>query len=459
MIAATVLSEENKMNVEEFGYAQELRRSLTLRDLVIYGLLWMIPVAPFGIYGYVSDASHGMVALAYVAGATAMLFTAFSYKAMSEDFPLAGSVYTYAQRGISDTAGFLAGWLILLDYVLIPSLLYIGSAVALAPMYPAVPKWIWVVVFVVWGGGINLLGVEFTAKASKILLYLQLIVLGLFCSIGLYALYVKGVGAGHLTWKPLFQPEAFKASVVFSAVSIAALSFLGFDAISTMSEEVRGDDRRLVGKATVASLLIVSCLFILQTWIASDLAHGMKFSSADTAFYEIAGAAGGKWMYQLTSWSTVVAWGIANSLVSTASIARVLYSMARDGKIPGVLAKVSVRFKVPYVSVLLVAAVSLAVSLAFVDQLDKITSFVNFGALTGFMMLHASVINHFIVRKKSRDFIRHLLFPVVGFCIVGYVLYSMGRDTWILGVSWLIVGVFYYLALTRFMGRDAQLDV
>ncbi|MFL9951680.1 APC family permease [Paraburkholderia agricolaris] len=447
------------MNVEEFGYTQELRRSLTFRDLIVYGLLWMIPVAPFGIYGYVSDAAHGMVALAYLVGIVAMFFTAMSYKAMSEDFPLAGSVYTYAQRGIGETAGFLAGWLILLDYVLIPSLLYIGSAAALGPMFPDVPKWIWVVGFVVWGAGVNLLGVEFTAKASKAMLYAQLAVLLVFCTVGLHALYFRGIGAGQLTWAPLLQPHSFSIKVVFSAVSIAALSFLGFDAISTMSEEVSGDDRKLVGRATVASLIIVGALFILQTWIAADLARGMKFTSVDTAFYETAGVAGGKWLYQLTSWSTVIAWGVANSLVSTASIARILYSMARDGRIPAVLAKVSRNYKVPYVSVLLVAAVSLIVSLCFVDQLDRITTFVNFGALTGFLVLHVSVVNHFVIRRKSRDFVRHLLFPAIGFGIVAYVLYSMGRETWILGLSWLAIGVVYLVTLTKIFGRTAQLDV
>ncbi|WP_179401880.1 APC family permease [Burkholderia guangdongensis] len=447
------------MSIEEFGYTQELKRALRFKDLVVYGLVWMIPIAPFGIYGYVSDAANGMVALAYAIGVVAMFFTAMSYKAMSADFPLAGSVYTYAQRGIGEAAGFLSGWLILLDYILIPSLLYIASAAALAPLFPAVPKWLWVVGFAACGAGVNLCGVEITAKASRLMLYAQLVVLAIFCAVGLYALYVRGIGAGHLTLDPLFQPSKFNVGVIFSAVSVAALSFLGFDAISTMSEEVSDDDRQVVGRATLVSLLLVGGLFILQTWIAADLAHGMKFASLDTAFYETAERAGGHWLNLLTSWSTAIAWGIANSLVSTASIARILYSMARDRKLPAVLARVSGKSRVPYVSIVLVGVVSLVVSTVFIDRLDQITSFVNFGALTGFLMLHASVVNHFIVRKKSTQYVQHLLFPVAGFAILAYVLYSMGRATWMLGLIWLAVGVVYYVVLTQVLRRNAQLQV
>ncbi|QPS40420.1 APC family permease [Burkholderia oklahomensis] len=447
------------MSIEEFGYKQELKRALGFKDLVVYGLVWMIPIAPFGIYGYVSEAANGMVALAYAVGMAAMFFTAMSYKAMSADFPLAGSVYTYAQRGIGEHAGFLAGWLILLDYILIPSLLYIASAAALAPLFPALPKWGWVVIFMACGTGVNLCGVEVTAKASKLMLYAQLIVLAIFCVCGLHALYGRGVGAGHLTLDPLFQPGRFSVGVIFSAVSVAALSFLGFDAISTMSEEVAGGDKKVVGNATLTALLLVGALFVLQTWIAGDLAHGATFKSPDTAFYETAELAGGKWLNRLTAWSTAIAWGIANSFVSTASIARVLFSMARDRKLPAVLARVSDKYRAPYVSIGLVAIVSLAVSLAFIDQLDRITGFVNFGALTGFLMLHVSVVNHFVIRNKSRQYLEHLVFPAVGFVILAYVLYSMGRDTWMLGLSWLAAGVVYYVVLTKVLRRDVRLEV
>src|SRR5579862_3162700 len=135
--------------LEKFGYAEQLDRSLTTRDLVIYGMIFMVPIAPFEIFGFVWHDSKGMVVLVYLLGLLGMFFTAMSYAAMSRAFPLAGSVYTYAHRGIHEVAGFLAGWAILLDYILIPALLYVISAIAMRTLVPAVPNAVWIVTFVI----------------------------------------------------------------------------------------------------------------------------------------------------------------------------------------------------------------------------------------------------------------------------------------------------------------------
>src|SRR5580693_8283687 len=148
------------MSLQDFGYKEQLRRALTTKDLVVFGMIFMVPIAPFGVYGFVWNESKGMVPLAYLLGLVGMFFTALSYAAMSRAFPLAGSVYTYAQRGLHEIAGFFAGWLILLDYILIPSLLYLLSAVALQPLLPNVPTWVWLVVFISFNAAVNLIGIE-----------------------------------------------------------------------------------------------------------------------------------------------------------------------------------------------------------------------------------------------------------------------------------------------------------
>src|ERR1700730_13586685 len=132
-------------SLEQFGYKQELKRALTTKDLVVYGMIFMVPIAPFGVFGFVWNDAKGMVPLAYCVGLLGMFFTAMSYAAMSRAFPMAGAIYSYAQRGLSDFAGFFSGWLILLDYILVPALLYIVSAIALRPLVPSVPEWIWLV--------------------------------------------------------------------------------------------------------------------------------------------------------------------------------------------------------------------------------------------------------------------------------------------------------------------------
>src|SRR3954466_11860620 len=154
-------------SIEHYGYKQELHRSLSFGDLLVYGLVFMVPIGPFGIFGGVFQGSGGMVALAYAIGMVAMMFTALSYSQMSQAFPMAGSVYTYAGRGIVPPVGFMAGWVILLGYVLVPSLLYLIAAIAMNSLISSIPVWIWLIAFVILNTVVNYMGIEMTAKVNK----------------------------------------------------------------------------------------------------------------------------------------------------------------------------------------------------------------------------------------------------------------------------------------------------
>ncbi len=271
------------------------------------------------------------------------------------------------------------------------------------------------------------------------------------------ALY-GGAGAGGLTAKPIYDPGVFSWSTVAGATSIAVLSFLGFDGISTLAEESRGN-QNAVGRATVMSLILVGALFMLQTWIATDLARGMRFASPDTAFYEVAQRAGGSWLRLVTILATVIASAAANAMAAQAAVARILFAMARDGKLPAILARIHPRYKTPYVSTLAVALVSLLVGLLFADRLDDLSRVVNFGALTGFVLLHLSVINHYFYRRRSRDWLRYVVFPLTGLAIIVYVLYEMDRAAKILGACWIAIGAVYYLVLTLRSKRPVALEI
>src|SRR5208282_4633451 len=291
--------------LEQFGYREQLHRTLTTRDLVVYGMVFMVPIAPYSVFGFVWNDSKGMVPLAYLVGLIGMFLTAMSYASMSRAFPLAGSVYTYAQRGLHDLAGFFSGWLILLDYILVPALLYIFSAIALRGLFPRMPEWAWLLGFIAFNAVVNLLGIRFTARVNWYMLLMELISLTLFVALGLIALY-HGYGAGGLTLRPIYNPSVFSLAMVVGATSIAVLSFLGFDGISTLSEESRGGQNS-VGRAVMLSLVLVGALFMLQTWIATDLAQGMQFSSPETAFYEITERAGGAWLRLISVVAVVIA--------------------------------------------------------------------------------------------------------------------------------------------------------
>ncbi|AYN98085.1 MULTISPECIES: APC family permease [Pseudomonas] len=436
------------MALEDFGYKQELKRSLSLADLVIYGMIFMIPIAPFGVYGYVNQEAPGMVPLAYIIGMVAMLFTALSYGSMARAFPIAGSVYSYALRGLHPNVGFLAGWLLLLDYLLIPPLLYIYAAMALNHLYPEIPKFAFILMFMVSATLVNLRGITFTARMNILFLVAQLIVLGIFLACAWKALH-SGAGNGQLTLSPLYNATNFNFSLLMQAVSIAVLSFLGFDAISTLAEETKGDAGKSIGRAALISLLIMGGIFVAQTWLATDLAAGMGFTSADTAFYEIAAVASGDWLASLTAIATALAWGVAVSITSQAAVSRLLFGMARDRKLPQFLAKVHPKYSTPHLSIYLVAVLSALICYLFIDAVDTLTSLVNFGALSGFLILHLTVINYHWRRQKSGKFLAHLVFPLLGFAITAAIMMNMGLEAQELGCAWVVIGLAYLYFLNR----------
>ncbi|MGK5113243.1 MULTISPECIES: APC family permease [unclassified Geodermatophilus] len=447
--------------IEAFGYRQELKRSLTFTDLLVYGLIFMVPIAPFGIFGGVFQASGGMVALAYAVGGLAMAFTAASYSQMSRAFPMAGSVYTYAGRGIAQPVGFIAGWMILLDYVLVPALLYLIAAIAMHSIVSSVPVLVWLIGFVVLNTVVNYFGIEFTARVNKIMLVAELIVLAIFLVIGIVAL-AGGAGRGF-DFSPIYNSDTFSVELVFGAVSVAVLSFLGFDGISTLAEENR-ESARSIGKAMIAALALAGTLFIVQTWIAALLVPDpdtliAEGDAAGTAFYDAAAVAGGAWLSTLTAIATAVAWGFANSLVAQAATSRLLFAMARDRQLPHFLAQVHRTRRVPVNATLLVALISLVLGWYMTTREDGITllsTLVNFGALSAFLLLHVSVVVHYVIRRKSRNWWLHLAVPVLGFTILVYVVINAQVAAQTLGFTWLVIGL-VLMAVLLATGRKPEL--
>ncbi len=459
------MSETRKQHhdIERYGYTQELHRSLSFTDLLVYGLVFMVPIAPFGIFGGVFQGSGGMVALAYVIGMVAMIFTAWSYSQMSRAFPMAGSVYTYAGRGIAPSVGFLSGWMILLDYILIPSLLYLIAGIAMNSLVPAVPVWLWLVGFVALNTAVNFAGIELTAKVNKVMLIAELIVLAIFIVIGIVAL-AQGKGRGF-DFTPLYNADTFSLPLVFGAVSIAVLSFLGFDGISTLAEENK-ESVNAIGRSMVAALLLAGVLFIVQTWVAALLVPNPDdlITNGDpggTAFYDAAGVAGGVWLAKVTALATAIAWGFANSLVAQAATSRLLFAMARDRQLPSFLAKVHPTKGVPTNATVLVAVVSLAVGLVMAELADGITllsTLVNFGALTAFLALNVSVFWHYVVRSGSRNWLAHLVSPALGFVILAYVLINADLAAKWMGLVWFALGIVALIALLV-TGRRPELTL
>jgi amino acid transporter len=441
-------------SVEQYGYKQELKRSLSFWDLVVYGLIFMVPIAPMGIYGQVAQTANGMVVFAYFIGLVGMIFTAYSYARMSEAFPIAGSAYAYVQRGWNPYIGFFAGWMILLDYILVPALLYLVSASWLAEFIPAVPVWLWIIVFVAVNTVINVFGIQLTNRANWVILVLELATFVLFCVMA-FAYVASGKGHTAFTLAPIYNPHGFSWSMVGAATSIAVLSFLGFDGISTLAEETRGG-RRTVGRATVTALVTVAVLFMVLTYLAAcAYPDFMHFPDADVAFYFVAERVGGTWLKVLCLATTVIAWGIANALAAQAAISRLLFSMGRDKVLPAFLAKVHPRYRTPYTSTLLVAVISIIVSIA--SSIGTLSSLVNFGALTTFLLLNLTVVIYYYFKRKSGHWWSHLVMPLLGVAVLLYVWLNFDRLTMELGISWAVVGLIVLAVSTRGFRRAPHL--
>ncbi|MEH3078613.1 MAG: APC family permease [Quadrisphaera sp.] len=445
---------EGEAALADLGYKQELRRSLSTTDLLVYGLVFMVPIAPWAIYGTVYDQAAGMVPLVYVIGLVAMIFTALAYAQMSKAFPVAGSVYAYVGRGVHPNLGFLAGWTILLDYLLVPTLLYVIAALSMQAVAPGVPGWVWIVLFLALNTTINYVGISFTAVVNRIFLAAELLFIAAFVVIAVIAIS-SGTGGARFTTAPLFNAAEFSPALLATALSIAVLSFLGFDGIATLSEESRGG-RSSAGKAMVLGLVVVALLFTHPDLAGRMLVPDTKAfgeEAAGNAFFDIVrGAAGRGWQLAFLVMN-VLAVGIANAVAAQSATSRLLFSMARDRRLPRFLAHVNPRNQVPGRAILLIGGLTLVLGLVF-DQLglDVIASLVNFGALTAFMLLHVSVVSYYAVRQRSRNVLLHVVVPVIGFLVIGYVLVNAGTQAQIGGVCWLAVGV-VVLVVQRLRGR------
>jgi len=449
--SATELSSQEQL--ESYGYKQELKRSVSTLDLLIYGLIFMVPIAPWAIFGTVYNASSGMVPLVYLIGLVAMIFTALAYAQMAKSIPLAGSVFSYVGRGINPTFGFFAGWAILLDYLLVPTLLYVFAAESMIGIFPGSARWIWALIFVAINTVVNLLGITSLKLLNRIFLAIEVVFVVIFVIIAVIALNNGTIPGAEFTTASVWDSSKVTGPLIASALSIAVLSFLGFDGISTLAEESTGG-RNSAGKAMIIALFIVAFFFVLQTWLASALAGGrasFSDSEAGNAFFTLVQAASN------SGWATaffvvnVLAIGIANAMAAQAATSRLLYSMSRDRQLPKFLSTINSR-QVPQAAILTVSALSAILVLFFVGQINLIASLVNFGALFGFMLLHVSVIVHYIGRKKSKNYLLHLVVPVVGFLIIGYVLLNADAAAKIGGIVWLVIGLGVYLYY-RWSGR------
>jgi amino acid transporter len=421
----------------------QLRRTLSFSDLLIYGLAYVSPCAPFQILGFVWQKSNGLIALAYVLGGVCMYFTARSYAVMTEKVPSAGSVYGFARYALGPFAGFVAGWMILLDYLLIPGYMYDVISVALADLVPNVDRAVWIVLLTGLTLAVNWFGLTVTSRVNLFAVVSQIIYIAVLLAFSVLALHA-GKGYGALTAKPFFTAQAFDMHGLFAATSICVMSFLGFDAVSTLAEEVKGNDRRLVGRAIIGVLILSAGLFTLVAWVLGNLLPGVTIKDPAAAAFELADWSIGRWASISLAWATATIIGFTNVLPMQVGVARVLFAMGRDRQLPGAMAKVHPKYGTPYVGMVVTSAITLVMALLLRYHVDEAASLVNFGALSGFLLLHVSVFVLFGVRRAggARQ-ISHVVVALIGAAVVLAVMTGMSSLATTVGLAWLAAGLVY----------------
>ncbi|MBK6044749.1 APC family permease, partial [Streptomyces sp. MBT55] len=421
-----------------------LRRTLGFRDLVVYGLLFIAPMAPVGVFGTLDAKSDGAVALVYIVATVVMGFTAFSYAQMVRVAPFAGSVFTYARKGLGEGPGFIAGWMAMLDYLLIPAVAYLFSGIAMNALVPEVSRWVWTAIAVLVTTLLNLWGVRAAARVGFAVLAMEIVVLLVFVVAAVVVLVRDGAQRGWLT--PLTGDTAFSMTAVLGAVSIAVLSYLGFDAIASFAEEVTGGSQK-VARAVLFCLVLAGVLFVAQTYLAALSSAELAADPAaqGSAFYDAVDASVGTWLHDLVAVSKAIGAAFA-ALAGQAAAGRLVFAMARERRLPRLLAKVDPTSGVPRPAILGAGIVTLVAAVWAArrdDGLDHLVSVVDIGALTAFILLHASVVGWFVIRRMAGPPVwwRHVLVPVVGAGVLVAVIVEATTSAQVVGLCWLGVGL------------------
>jgi putrescine importer len=422
----------------------KLTPKLSLLSVVVFGLAYMAPGIVMSIFGVISSTSDGSAPTAFALATAAMLLTALSYAKMAKIFPNSGSAYVYARRLIDSRIGFLVGWAILLDYLFLPTVAWLFQSFYLAAQFPAIPVWGWLVLNAGLTTIINASGIVLADRVNKVLTLLVVTLIGIFIA---YCLaYLGGNPTASFT-DPFWNP-ATTISSVGAAAAIAAYAFLGFDAVSTLSEETK-NAKRNIPRAILLTVLVGGIIFVVVSYIMQLVHPGGQFEESATAAYAMQVLVGGQFYANITNILFIIG-GFASGLAIQASTSRLLYVMGRDGVLPRRLfGRLNPRTKTPIFNLVLIGTMSL---LALDLSLDIATSFINFGAFLAFTVVNICAIAYFIRNRRNGtrlSIIGFIVLPLLGAGIDIYLLTQLSPIAITIGCCWLGLGIVYLVFLTK----------
>ncbi len=444
-----------------------LRRVLGLPALVLYGIILIQPTAPMPLFGAAAVKAQGHVVTTILIGMVAMLFTAISYGRMANAYPSAGSAYTYVSREIHPAFGYFVGWGMIFDYVMNPIICVIWCSKAAMNFLPEVPFAVFATGFCLLFTAMNLRGIEASSRTNAIVAAGLGVVIVLFVGASVRYLWIHPPDGAAGWTRPFYDPKVFSFSLISAGASLAVLTYIGFDGISTLSEEVH-NPRRNILVATVLVCLLTGVLASVQVYLAQLVWPSIEFPDVDTAFCYVAGKAGGHWLFLVVNFALLVA-TIGSGSGAHLGAGRLLYGMGRDNAIPRrFFGFVHPRTRVPSRNILLVGMVAfittvfltydglrdvargfgLRLSISAEAGNQQLMSYslgaelLNFGALIAFMGVNAACFVRYFLRG-DRKTIGALLPPLLGFAVCGYLWWNLGIKARVAGLAWLTAGVLY----------------
>jgi len=424
---------------------------LGLPSVLLFGLAYMAPLIVYGTYGVLAQASQDTAALSYLLALVAIVFTALSYGKLARRYPVAGSAYTYTRKIFNPYVGFMIGWATLLDYFFLPMVIWLIGAAYLGAAFPEVPGWIWIVAFIVTTSGLNIVGIELAARFNIVLMVVQLVIVALFVALCWRHAAAMAGPAGMALGEPFLKPGVPFAATAAGA-AIAAYSYLGFDAVSTLTEETI-DPERNVPRAILWVAIIGGAIFVIAAY-TMQLAHPTaEFADTDSAAFEVAKTVGGDFFVSLFLGGLILA-QFASGISAQASVGRLLYAMGRDHVLPKhIFGYIHPRFRTPAINIALAGVVGLG---ALGMDVATSTSFINFGAFIAFTAVNLCVIRLFIRAKQDQrplGVLDGLVLPVLGAVADVWLLISLEWPAIILGLCWFVVGLAYLCWITRLFQR------
>ncbi len=424
-----------------------LKRTMKLHHLVIFGVAFLTPMIAYTIYGVIATASHGVESGSICFAVIAMLFTALSYGHMAKAFPAAGSTYTYTRKAINAKLGVVAGWIVLLGYVFFPMAIWLIGASYFSAAVPAVPSWVWLIGFIVVTSLINIVGVEVGSKINFIMVSIQVVIIVAFLIFTIKAI-TEGMGEGTLaSFSPFYNPD-IDFSYTVAGAAAACYCFLGFDALTTFTEDTI-DPTKNIPRSIILTLLVCGAIFLVVTYFTHLVHPSFDYPNPDNAAYDIAKQVAPSIFGGIFLIGTI-AGQFAAGLSAQASGARLLYAMGRDGVLPKkFFGNLNHKTQTPVNAIILTGVVALFA--VFLD-VTKATAYINFGGFVAFFFVNISVIVYYFVKQKQRSvkgFFLYLVFPVLGALLCLYLLVHLDTIAIILGCAWTVAGIIYLLVLTK----------